>query len=265
MDAHDILDHHTVYTVSTPVYEGPLDLLLQLIERAELDITKLALAQVTDQYLSYMRSMPERLPDEIAAEQVSSFLVIAAKLIQIKSEVLLPRPPDREPEEEDPGEVLARQLRLYKRFKEISIQLGERESAGIQTYLRIASPKKINRKFEFEGVALDDLVSALQAVFSQADKPQLGTVVSAPRITIREKIDLISDYLRKHRHGTFQQLLRRKGLPLRLEVVVTFLALLELVKLRLIQANQSGLFGEIELERTESWRDDEHFELEFGE
>ena len=90
------------YLVATPVYQGPLGLLLQLIERAELDITKLSLAHVTDQYLKYLENLPE-----LTAEEISSFLVIAAKLIQIKSESLLPRPPTRDPGEEDPGEALA--------------------------------------------------------------------------------------------------------------------------------------------------------------
>ena len=76
------------YTIATPVYEGPLDLLLQLIERAELDITKLSLAMITDQYLEYIHKLTD-----LAADEVSAFLVIAAKLLQIKSEALLPRPP----------------------------------------------------------------------------------------------------------------------------------------------------------------------------
>src|SRR5512141_2372101 len=102
------------YTVTIPVYEGPLDLLLQLIERAELDITAVALAKVTDQYLTYIHKM------QVPADEVSAFLVVAAKLLQIKSEALLPRPPVRKEGEEDPGEALARQLRIYKRFKELS-------------------------------------------------------------------------------------------------------------------------------------------------
>jgi segregation and condensation protein A len=97
----------TTYTVRLPVYEGPLDLLLELIERAELDITKIALAQVTDQYLSHLRQITQRDLDDLA-----SFLVVAARLLQIKSEALLPRPPEREPGEEDPGDALARQLIL---------------------------------------------------------------------------------------------------------------------------------------------------------
>src|SRR4030066_1388828 len=110
------------YSISTPVYEGPLDLLLQLIERTELDITTLSLALVTDQYLQYIHQLTELAPDE-----VSAFLVIAAKLLQIKSEALLPRPPSREPGEEDPAEALARQLQVYKKFKEIAAFLEQRQ------------------------------------------------------------------------------------------------------------------------------------------
>ncbi|HZD57883.1 MAG TPA: segregation/condensation protein A, partial [Anaerolineales bacterium] len=88
----------SAYKVATPVFQGPLDLLLQLIESARLDITKLALAQVTDQFLEHLRNLEDH-----RAEEVSFFLVIAAKLVQIKSEVLLPRPPVREEGEEDPG------------------------------------------------------------------------------------------------------------------------------------------------------------------
>ena len=95
------------YKVQTSVYEGPLDLLLSLIERAELDITAVSLASVTDQYLAHLQGLERMIPDEISA-----FLVIAAKLVQIKSEALLPRPPEREPGEEDPGESLVEQLKL---------------------------------------------------------------------------------------------------------------------------------------------------------
>jgi segregation and condensation protein A len=106
------LTRGTNYKVHTPVYEGPLDLLLNLIERAELDITALSLAMVTDQYLDYIHGLEQKDADEISA-----FLVIAARLLQIKSEALLPRPVVREPGEEDLGQSLVDQLRLYKRFK----------------------------------------------------------------------------------------------------------------------------------------------------
>ena len=103
------------YAVSLPVFSGPMDLLLHLIEREELDITRVALAQVTDQYLAYVRQLEQRQIADLA-----EFLIIAARLLLIKSEALLPRPPARQPEELDPAEELARQLREYKRFKDAS-------------------------------------------------------------------------------------------------------------------------------------------------
>ncbi|RPJ48201.1 MAG: hypothetical protein EHM21_07770, partial [Chloroflexi bacterium] len=114
------------YRVNTPVYEGPLDLLLQLIERAELDITTLALAQVTDQYLAHLKILQKENDQGQNAAEVSGFLVIAARLLQIKSSALLPRMPVETDEEgeEDPGEALARQLVTYKRFKELSGMLA---------------------------------------------------------------------------------------------------------------------------------------------
>jgi segregation and condensation protein A len=108
----NLLGRQLNYTVRTTVYEGPLDLLLDLIERAELDITSVSLALVTDQYLAYIKNL-----ERINADEVSAFLVIAAKLLQIKSEALLPRPPTRPAGEEDAGRSLVDQLKLYKRFK----------------------------------------------------------------------------------------------------------------------------------------------------
>ena len=247
------------YKVSTPVYEGPLDLLLQLIERAELDITKLALAQVTDQYLAHLRSLQEQ-----AAEDVSAFLVIAAKLLQIKSEALLPRPPAREVGEEDPGEALARQLLAYKRYKEIAKILHERESQGLKTYLRLAPPPKVQGVLDLSDFTVSDLTAAVRAVFAKADeRPQLRTVVAAPRITIRDRIRHIVQTIRTGQRTSFRKLLGQKRT--RLEVVVTFLAMLELVKRRYLHAQQTTIFGDIDLEPTDTWDDDLDFELEFGE
>jgi segregation and condensation protein A len=178
-----------VYRVDTPVYEGPLDLLLQLIERAELDITRLALAQVTDQFLSYLAKLETR-----TANEVSAFLVIAARLVQIKSEALLPRPPQREVGEEDPAEALAQQLIIYKRYKEIAIWLGERDQASLHTFIRLAAPpKKVNVQVDLSNISLANLVQAAERVFSiPENKTPLKSVVAPHKITIREKIRLSS-------------------------------------------------------------------------
>ncbi len=247
------------YQVVTQVYEGPLDLLLQLIEQAELDITKLALAQVTDQYLGYIRSMPEKIPEE-----VSAFLVIAAKLLQIKSEALLPRPPVREEGEDDPGEALARQLLAYKRYKEIADILDTRASAGLRTYLRLAAPPKLPERADFGDFSLQDLFNLALDVFRQIDnRTPLATVVSAPRVTIREKISHIVQIMKRGQRVTFSQIL--EGKRSRLDVVVTFLAMLELVKRHFVNASQETLFSEISIEPSNEWNDELVFDLEFGE
>ncbi len=245
------------YNVQTAVYEGPLDLLLDLIERAELDITTVSLAAVTEQYLEYLHHL-----EETHADEISAFLVIAAKLIQIKSEALLPRPPSREPGDEDVGALLVEQLRLYKRFKEIANLLQERESQNLRTYLRLAPPPKIEGKLDLSNITLADLIEAAREAYAkEIEKQALGTVIAAPKVTIREKIELISKRLGLAEHARFQELLGDH--PTRIEIVVTFLALLELVKRYRVAARQEGLFADIEIERMDDWNPDEEFEIEF--
>ena len=247
------------YQVSTPVYEGPLDLLLQLIERAELDITRLALAQVTNQYLEQIRQMSNRNPEELSA-----FLVIAARLLQIKSEALLPRPPGREAGEEDPGEALALQLIIYKRYRQIAELLAQREAAGLRTYLHLATPPYMEAALDLSGIGLPELILAAQTVFHLASQQKaLSSVVTSPRITIREKIKLITDFLRRQPITTFSALVSKH--PSRLDIVVTFLAILELIKRHFIRASQELMFGEISLQSEEQWSFAEEIEPEFGE
>lgn len=253
----------TSYTVRLPVFEGPLDLLLELIERAELDITKVALAQVTDQYLSYLRQLETKDPSDLA-----SFLVVAARLLQIKSEALLPRPPEREPGEEDPGDSLARQLLLYKRFKEAARALSARSEAGWRTYLRRSPPPRADPHLDMGNVRLEDLRQALrQAMAATAVEVGLSESVTAPKVNLRQKIRLIFDALRRQGRVTFRALVRRADS--RLEIVVSFLAVLELIKQRQVQAEQDELFGDIEIVPGSNYRPDQEaerlLELEFDE
>lgn len=253
-----VVGHQTGgYTVQTPVYEGPLDLLLQLIERAELDITALALAQVTDQYLEYIHQM------DVPAEEMSAFLVVAAKLLQIKSEALLPRPPVREAGEENVGEKLVQQLKIYRRFKELANWLEEREARGWRTYLRVAKPPRPEARLDLAGLTLADLLEAAASlVDSNQGKQALGTVIAPPRITIREKIALVAQILQQQERTTFRALLGSSAD--RLEIVVTFLAVLELIKRYRVLAQQETLFGEIYITRLGEWGDNEDFEeMEF--
>jgi segregation and condensation protein A len=253
----NLLGRQLNYTVHTPVYEGPLDLLLNLIENAELDITTVSLSTVTDQYLTLIRSL-----EQVNADEVSAFIVIAAKLLQIKSEALLPRPPAREPGEVDVGQALVDQLKLYKRYKEIGGWMMERQDANLQTFLRIAPPPKVEPKLDLSNLTLEKLVSAAHEAFAkEAAKKPLGIVIAAPRVTIREKIDMINKTMREVQRSTFKALLDQGAS--RLEIVVTFLAMLELVKRYRLNAHQEALFSEIEIDRMEDWAEDEEIEVEF--
>ena len=252
-------DRGTQYTISIPVYEGPLDLLLQLIERAELDITKVALVEVTGPFLEYVRQIQREKADE-----VSNFLIIAARLMQIKSEALLPRPPDREPGEEDPSTELINQLLAYKKFKEIAKLLRERDEKGLRTYLRLAPPPKVAGKLEEDQYTLQDLINAArEALRVLEEKESVDTVVRPPKITIQEKITEIRRKLKLSRHASFNALLG-EGYT-RVEVVVTFLALLELVRRFRIRAVQDNTFSEIMIETTEEWDELDDFDIDFLE
>ena len=241
------------YQVKLPIFQGPLDLLLHLIKREELDITTVSLAQVTDQYLEYIS-----LLEELTAEILADFLVIAAKLLLIKSEMLLPRPPGApgEEEEEDVGDELARQLIEYKKFKEAALELREREEIGFRAYVRVAPPPKLERPFgrkrsdaqdkplDLEDVSLADLVEAVQrALDVRPALPSVSEVVTPFTVTVAEKMALIEERLERQRRVSFNHLLAQAAS--RLEIIVTFLAVLELIKLNGIGVQQERLFGEI--------------------
>lgn len=256
----DTIQNGNRYRVSTAVFEGPLDLLLQLIERAELDITKLALAQVTNQFLSYLDSLRHW-----ATEEVSAFLVIASRLMQIKSEVLLPTQIEREEGEDDPGEALARQLRTYKKFKDISQILEAHEKAGMHTYLRVThSPVVKHPLLDLDDFDIYKLARIASAILTHNRKESsLDTVILAPRITIREKVGQIIKTVQEKGRAYFFSLLG--GVHSRLEIVISFLALLELIKLNRVQAHQKNLFNDISINPTDSWKEEMEFELEFDE
>lgn len=232
------------YQVRLQVFEGPLDLLLHLIEREELDITRISLAQVTDQYLAHI----DRL-EKVHAENLADFLVVAAKLLLIKSQMLLPRPESTIAfeEEEDPGEALARQLREYKRFKEMAQHLKKRADAGMQVHVRIAPPPKLPRKVDLDGIALSDLLETMrQVLMAQPEKEAAPTGVPEPTLTIADQITHLRKRLQQERRVTFTSLLTESGS--RVQIVVTFLAILEMFKAGEIVLHQERLFDEIHIE-----------------
>jgi segregation and condensation protein A len=228
------------YQVKLAVFEGPLDLLLHLIEREKLDITRVSLAQVTDQYLEYIS-----LLKEVSAAALANFLVIAAKLLFIKSQVLLPKPSQTTEEpEEDVGEELARQLIEYRRFKRAAQKLKAREEQGRRTYLRLAPAPRLEGTLELESIPVLALAEAIRRVLEiYPSELSVADVVLPFTVTIADKIALIEETMARYGRFSFDRLLT--GVTSRLEIIVTLLAVLELLKRHQIEVHQERLFGAI--------------------
>jgi segregation and condensation protein A len=232
------------YEIRLPVFSGPLDLLLNLIEQNKLDITAVSLIAVTDQYLEQIKRFSgEQL------EQLMDFLSIGARLLLIKSRALLPKSPETPDDEyeEDPAEALARQLRSYRRFKRAAAHLEEREQLGLRTYLRVAPPPALEHSLDLAGVDLDALVAALQSALDRADlKEDSVSVAVRPRtVTIEDQIRLLRRRVNDSGRVAFNELLSRRTTWS--EVSVTLLAVLELIKRHEVNAQQPVLFGPIEI------------------
>jgi len=232
----------STYQIQLPIFEGPLDLLLHLVEREELDITTIALAQVTDQYLAYLAELERRRASELA-----EFLVVAAKLLLIKSRALLPRPPALSPEEEDVGEDLVRQLQAYKRFKEIAKLLQEREKEGLHSYVRVAPMPRLEPQLDTDNISLNDLLIYVQEALDALPAPSVGEVVKPNTVTIGEQIARIEGQLAHRRQVRFREFLSTA--TSRVEIIVTLWAVLELIKQKRARVHQEELFGEILIEQ----------------
>jgi len=245
MDLKFSTDQVHSYQIDTPVYQGPLDLLLQLIENAELDITSLSLAQVTDQYLKHLESM-----EDLPADEISAFLVIAAKLIQIKSEALLPQQRESREEDLDLGNELARQLIAYKRYKEIAELLAERKDIGLQSFIRLSPANvSVTENLDLAGFGVSELFSLASTILQKdIQRQSINTVVERPTVTLEEKINRIAELFAESDEFTFKELIGSKYS--RLDVVISFLALLELIKGNFIKVLQEDIFGDIRMKRT---------------
>lgn len=233
------------YVVHLEVFQGPMDLLLHLIEREELPITSISLSQVTEQYLDHMAQLEELRPDGIA-----EFLVMAARLLYIKSVALLPRVElEGEEEEEDPGEALARQLREYKRFKEKAGLLREIEESGRKSFVRLAPPPKLEFRLDPEGLDAQMLMNAVYEVLMELDAaPPPVHSIEPLEITIDDSIDDLRAQLRSHKVVRFSQFLGKARS--RIQVLIGLLAVLEMIKQGEVLVHQEQLFGDILIERT---------------
>lgn len=231
------------YVVELDVFTGPLDLLLHLIEKEELDITRVALARVTDQYLAYLGAMPRRDPAEMSA-----FLLVAVKLLWIKSQTLLPHPPAGTEVEEEEAEDLVRQLQEYRRYKEVARQLQAWREAGRRSFGRVAAPPlPAPRLVELEGATLEALLAALQSRLEELAPQTTAHPLAVPhQVTLAEKARQIHMLLQQG-EVLFQNLLAQS--PTSEEVVVTLWAVLELFKRGWITVEQEDLFGPIVIRR----------------
>ena len=230
------------YKVELEVFEGPLDLLLYLIRRDEVDIYNIPIEQITSQYMEYLDVM-RMLDLNIAGE----FIVMAATLMMIKSRMLLPvdERPEIEEEEEDPRWDLVRQLVEYKKFKDAAIHLQDMEFHQEHVFDQgghsLSLPED-STDVSLQDVSLFDLIAAFSTVLKQARAEDIGEI-AGDRFTVRDKIDAILLAVRGGEKVAFSALFTAEAS--RSEILCTFLALLELIRLCQIKAVQKRRFGEI--------------------
>ncbi len=229
-----------VYNVKLEKFEGPLDLLLELIEQEKMNITELSLARVADQYLEHIRNN-----ENIKLENLADFLSVASKLILIKSKALLPLLEFTEEEEEEIKD-LARQLEDYKKFKEASMGLGKMSDQGKIAYSREGYSGVQAIFYPPENVNVFDLKKFFQLVLAEIPLVErLEEEVVGDIITLEERINELQNTLRRRVEANFSELVANA--PDKIDVIVSFLAMLEMVKQRIIDAEQGELFEEIKL------------------
>lgn len=249
-------------------FEGPLDLLLHLIEKNKVSIYDIPIVLITEQYLEYVSNLETE-----DLNVVSEFLVMAATLIDIKCRMLLPAKVNEEGEEEDPRAELMERLLEYKMYKYMAQELQNlEEHAGKHLFKPPTIPKEVE-KYE-EPVDLDQLLDGLtlaklQSVFESIMKRQkakidpirskFGTIRREP-VSLEQKVESVMAYARKHRKFRFRQLLERQ--TDKLEVVVTFLAVLELMKMGKIFLTQENLFDDMNMETLEPEGEQQELDLE---
>ena len=236
------------YKIKLQLFEGPLDLLIYLVKKDHLNIYDIPIAKVTEQYMVYLELM-KSLDLNIAGE----FLVMAATLIQIKSKMLLPPDPTEQllEEQADPREELVRQLLEYERFKEIALELRQRETNQQDVFKR---PKPNEKDIPqtapvyFEA-SIFDLITAFSKALEEIPKDIFYNVVK-DEYSIEDKVHTILHLLLVRNSVTLAELFGQA--KDKMEIIVTFLAILELIRLKEIIAQQKELFGEIEVVRNQN-------------
>ena len=232
------------YVVEIPAFQGPLDLLLQLIQQEKVDIYDIPVARIADQFLAVVQQM-----ESLDMEVTSEFLLLAAQLLYLKSRMLLPKPPkpDEDSEEEDPRQELVARLAAYRAFKDAAAELSAREAATGQRYFREVDVEAIIAGFPpqdpLSGVTFADIWEAFRRVLERVEQGEEVEHVQPDEIPLEVMTRSILRRLLVHTEGLrFRQLLRQST---RLETVVAFLAILELLKEGKIRAEQSSPLSDI--------------------
>ncbi len=231
------------YKVKLEIFEGPLDLLLYLVKRDEIDIYDISLERITRHYLEYLQAFKE-LNIDVAGE----FLVMAANLIYLKSRSLLPidqQPPEEDAEDDDPRWDLIRQLIEYKKFKEAAAQLHVRALEQERTFARIGDgvSEATEAPFRLGEVGIFQLINAFQTVLKRMAVRENLQDIFGEHFTVSDKIEWILQRVSEGTGLRFSELFETSAS--RVEIVVTFLALLELIRLKQVRATQDHPFDEI--------------------
>lgn len=242
--------------VKLEVFEGPLDLLLHLIDKNKIDIYDIPIVEITNQYMEYIRNMQRE-----DLNIMSEFLVMAATLLDIKCRMLLPKEVNEEGEEEDPRQELVEQLLQYKMYKYIAYELKDREmDSDMVLYKSPSIPEEIEKYVE--PVNLDKLLGdltlqKLNSIFKDVMKRQTDKIdpvrskfgkIEKEEVTLSDKFTYIHSYMRDHKTFSFRQLLEKQHS--KMHIVVTFLAILEMMKLGEIRVEQEETCGDIIIETT---------------
>lgn len=239
--------------VKLQVFEGPLDLLLHLIDKNEIDIYDIPIVEITNQYMEYIRAM-----EKADLNIMSEFLLMAATLLDIKCKMLLPKEVNEDGEEEDPRQELVEQLLQYKMYKYMASELRNRQFDGERIlYKEKSLPKEVEDYVE--PVDLDRLLgdlslAKLNRIFRDVMKRQVDKIdpirskygkIEKEEVTLPEKLDYVESFAREHRKFSFRNLLNRQSS--KVQIIVTFLAVLELIKMGTVQIVQEHTFDDIEI------------------
>ena len=240
--------------VKLQVFEGPLDLLLHLLDKNKVNIYDIPIVEITNQYMEYIEEMKRR-----DLNILSEFLVMAATLIDIKSRMLLPASDEDEEEEEDPRNELVQQLLEYKMYKCMAYELKDRQiDAGRVMFKEPTIPAEVlayEEPINMEELVADVTLAKLNEIFKNIMKKQVDKIdpirskygkIQKEEVSLEEKTLYLENYAMQHKHFSFRNLLEAQSS--KVEIIVTFLAILELMKVGKIFISQENLFDDIQIE-----------------